>query len=425
MTSATISHESAATAEQAAKHSVLFVDDESQVLSGLRRMLYGKHPDWVLDFAESGAEALKKMAAHPVDVVVTDMRMPQMDGATLLDEVRRRYPKTVRIILSGYSGQEAIYRTIGPAHQYFAKPCNGETLVHAIARALALRKLIHSDRLLRLTGRAKTVPALPKTLTRLLEEIQSPSASAAGVAKIIEADIGLTAQLLKLTNSAYFSFSQPIASPMQAVRLLGLETVRALALMAGVFEEFVKTGIDLSSIELLERRCFGIGAAAKEIATSLRFSAEMVERAQCAGMLSHVGSILLRANWPDATENVVRSIDREGGSIVDWEHKVFGANHAEIGAYLLGLWGFSDEVVEAVAYHHRPSESRCMGAKNVGLLACLHIAQHLVKPSPEDPAEQEKWLNGLDRAYLDRFALSARISEWTALCKKYVEGGRS
>ncbi|MCC7167194.1 MAG: HDOD domain-containing protein [Rhodospirillales bacterium] len=406
------------------KPKALFVDDESHILNGLRRMLHGKMPGWDLEFVESGVEALANLAERPADVVVTDMRMPRMDGASLLNEVRRKYPRTIRIILSGYSGAEAIYRTIGPAHQYYAKPCPPDVLVHAISRAMALRKLIHSEALLTLIGSASTVPVLPKTLIRLLDEIQSPDASVGAIAKIIEGDIGLTTQIMKLTNSAYFAIPQQVSTPIQAVRLLGLETIRALALMAGIFEAFAKSGIDLDAIELLEGRCLGIGAAAKEIALSLNLGLELADRAQCAGMLSHVGSILMQANWPESIAKVRAALSCNRGSVTELELHEFGASHAEIGAYLLGIWGFSDEVVEAVAFHHAPSDERAFAGATPGVLTCLHVAQHFVKPQPVGEEALANWLGSVDQVYLERLGLSGNIAGWVALCRKYEKGVR-
>jgi YesN/AraC family two-component response regulator len=88
---------------------ILFVDDEPRVLQGIQRGLRGMRAEWETEFANSGAEALETMAQAPFDVVITDMRMPGMDGAQLLDLVKARFPRTVRIILSGQSDRETIF----------------------------------------------------------------------------------------------------------------------------------------------------------------------------------------------------------------------------------------------------------------------------------------------------------------------------
>ena len=95
---------------------ILFVDDEALILGGLQRMLRGMRAEWEMVFAESGAKALELMEQSPFDVVVSDMRMPGMNGAALLAEVMKRFPKTIRLILSGHADQELILKCVGSTH---------------------------------------------------------------------------------------------------------------------------------------------------------------------------------------------------------------------------------------------------------------------------------------------------------------------
>ena len=107
---------------------ILFVDDEPMILQGIQHSLRGMRAEWEVALANSGAEALETMAQAPFDVVITDMRMPGMDGAQLLDLVKVKFPRTVRIILSGQSDRETILRSVGPSHQYLSKPCDLDEL---------------------------------------------------------------------------------------------------------------------------------------------------------------------------------------------------------------------------------------------------------------------------------------------------------
>src|SRR5438093_827737 len=110
------------------KTRILFIDDETLVLQGLQRMLRSMRNDWEMEFVESGAKALERIAQVGFDVVVSDMRMPGMNGAELLAEVMKRNPKTVRLILSGHADKELILKCVGSTHQYLAKPCDPEAL---------------------------------------------------------------------------------------------------------------------------------------------------------------------------------------------------------------------------------------------------------------------------------------------------------
>ena len=134
------------------KFQILFVDDDRKVLDGLRRMLSDKRREWDMLFAENGPAALEIMAANPVDVIVTDMRMPGMDGAELLDKVQEAHPGVVRLMLSGYTEKESLGKAFPPSHQFLSKPCPKDLLVSTIDNALQSRDLLASTGLRSLVG---------------------------------------------------------------------------------------------------------------------------------------------------------------------------------------------------------------------------------------------------------------------------------
>jgi HD-like signal output (HDOD) protein/CheY-like chemotaxis protein len=391
------------------KSRILFVDDEVKVLQGLRRMLRGMRNEWVMAFAESGKEALKLLAKTPADVVVSDMRMPGMDGAQLLDAVRKRHPGTARIILSGYAGEESVLRTIGPAHQYLAKPCDSETLIKVIASSLELRGLLKSEKLRRLVSSLDALPSPPDVYFGLLEELSSPNASVNSVAEIFSHDVAMTAHILKLTNTAFFALPMKIATAREAVQLLGFDTTRALVLMTGFFSRFKGKANAAATLERLSRRSFAIGVLAKAIAEKEGLGKFTAGQVCCAGALSHVGTLLLIANLPSKFEQAVAMTEKEGIAIIEAERRVFGAGHAEFGAYLLGLWGFADPIIEAVAYHHEPS--LCCHRK-VGALTVLHAAQDLIRGRGEGCKIEEVPGTALDRQYLAEVGVVDRLPEW-------------
>ncbi len=391
------------------KSRVLFVDDEIKVLQGLRRMLRGMRNEWVMAFAESGDEALELLTKAPADVVVSDMRMPGMDGAQLLDTVRKRHPGAARIILSGYANEESVLRTIGPAHQYLAKPCSSETLTKTVTSALELRGLLGSEKLRHLVSSLDTLPTPPEVYFNLLDELNSPTASVISVSKIVSRDVAMTAQILKLTNSAFFALPTTVTSSQQAVRLLGFDTIRALVLMAGFFSRFKGDASVAAFLERLSRRSLAIGVLAKAIAEAEKLNSLVTDQACCAGALSHVGTLLLIANWPDRFKKASSLAETDGLGIVEAERRVFGASHAVFGAYLLGLWGFTDPIVEAVAYHHQPSS--CSYHK-FGALTVLHVAQYLTKGEADSPDSDEMPGAALDQEYLAEVGVTNRLPAW-------------
>jgi HD-like signal output (HDOD) protein/AmiR/NasT family two-component response regulator len=409
------------------KPHILFVDDEARLLEGLRRYLHAQRSKWTMSFAQSGQDALASMEVRQADVVVSDMRMPQMDGAELLRQISERYPNTARIVLSGYSERESIFRTIGPAHQYFSKPCPTPVLIEAIDRALTVRRVLADPRLVAVVAGASTIPTHPKSLTQLLEILNSNTGSVAEVAQVISEDVGLTANLLKLTNSGFFFLPKTVSSVLQAVRLLGFELIQTLVAIVNLFGSFSGRPEDYSAIEMLQQRSLMVGQLAKRIAEAENMSDDDVERAYCAGMLSHVGSFLQFANWPEQFEHMLRGLEKSGGEISDLERTQFGASHAELGGTLLALWGFSDNIVEAVLFHHDPS--RCGNTEQVPCspLTAVHAAQSLVQfakdPKVGTPRREgdPSVLGELDWAYLKRVGVDSRIPMWTEIAQNLEE----
>ena len=387
------------------KSRLLFVDDERNVLQGIRRMLRSKRDEWDMSFAIGGEEALDHLKTAPADVVISDMKMPKMDGAALLTEVQRLYPETIRIVLSGFSETEAVIRTVGPSHQYLAKPCDPDTLMSAIDRALQQRATMKSEAVRNLVTGLRGIPTLPTTVDELLQEIESPNASVGAVAETIASDVAMTAQILKLVNSAYFGLPREVNDPLQAVQMLGLETIKALALVANIFSKFDGEGEVLRDIDRINRRSLKIGALAKAISEAEGFDKAVVQQACCAGVLAHIGSLPLITEWPDRWLNVVKMVDTTDCGMTDAEHHEFATNHAEIGAFLLGLWGFNADIVEAVRYHHTPGDC---SVREPNAITAVHVAQYLVRN------DQDSYCNGcgLDRDYLADLGLGDRIPDW-------------
>jgi YesN/AraC family two-component response regulator len=187
------------------KKRILFVDDDPNVLQGLRRMFRPLRHEWDMTFIESGQEALALLAHTPCDVVVSDMRMPEMNGVQLLMAVKERYPHIIRIVLSGYAGHELLLPSVKLAHQYLSKPCDAAILQTAINRTCTLYELLSKETLQRLVAGITLLPSLPTLYQEIMEAVHSPNSSLAQIGKIIEQDLGMTAKILQLVNSAFFA----------------------------------------------------------------------------------------------------------------------------------------------------------------------------------------------------------------------------
>jgi len=390
---------------------LLFVDDEPNILEGLERMLFPLRKEWQLAFAHSGHEALNLMKEKPFDVIVTDLRMPGMDGATLLSEVREHHPGMVRFVLSGQSDEKTGYRAASLAHQFLPKPCDAKTLKAHVDSAFALRELLSSDGLKRVIGQADTLPALPKVYTALLEELETEEASVATVGKIIESDAAMTAKILQLVNSAFFGLSRQVGSAMQAVSLLGLDTVKALVLVTGVFSRAEGKSLPAPlSLDALWQHSLTVGKWSQAIAKAEKSEGRTVGDAHTAGVLHDAGRLLLAVHLAAGYRHVLEAASSAKMPLVEAEREMLGCTHAEVGAYLLGIWGLPDPIIQAVAFHHNPG---LCPATAFGPLTAVHAADGLLH---EAGPEAGGWgAPGLDFAYIDRLGLAGRVDDWRSL----------
>lgn len=388
---------------------IVFVDDEPHVLRGLKRSMHEMDDVWDMEFFASGQEALRWLDHHDADVLVSDMRMPQMDGAQFLDAARRRHPQTIRVILSGYAEAGAVLKTVDLAHIYLAKPCDPLTLAAAIARPLELRRFLAEPALRAAVGGLSSLPSLPARLRQLMAEVSRPDASAASVADIIAGDLAMTAEILKLTNSSFFGLTQRVTSVLQAVKTLGLETIQALALQAGLFRQL---GDPAGMLDDLTAYGLALGRLARDLVVDEGCSAGQASATFCAGMLSPIGALILLDHDPVAYAQVLRR-GGDGGTLAMAETERFGASHEMIGAYLLGLWGFPDAVVEAVAFSGRPGDAPNPDSP---VLTALHMARALGPRFPLLAADAVP-VTAVDTAYLIDIRRDGRLSRWRQLAQ--------
>jgi len=303
-----------------------------------------------MSFVASGTVAVERMQERPYDVVVTDMRMPGMDGARLLEIVNERWPETVRIVLSGYAELQQTVRLVSVAHQYLSKPCQPHQLENVIDRCLLLLELLNQPGLRSLVGRIRALPTLPRIYTALQNIVKDDNMTLADVAKLVGSDSALAARVLQIVNSAFFRLARRISNVEQAVSYLGFQSIRNLAMSVEIFSRWPGKACAGLDLEKLQQHVHAVAAAANALASRMPISDDTL----LAGLLHDIGYWVLAQECPqDLTRAVELAVSQEI-PLHAAEYQVIGASHAEIGAYLLGIWGLPYTVVEAVAHHHQP-----------------------------------------------------------------------
>jgi HD-like signal output (HDOD) protein len=367
---------------------IVFVDDERELLEGLRSRLYKHRAEWDMKFVVSGDEAIAIFEKQPVDLIVSDVRMPGMDGGQLLTVVKQRWPTAMRIIVSGYSDPVQAVRLTSLAHQYVAKPCDDRQLENIIERCFHLKALLAQESLRNVVGRIGKLPAMPKTYGRLQTALSQPTVTAAQIADIVNADAAIAGKVLQITNSAFFRLRKPIVRVKDAVTYLGFATIRNLVLSAEIFSEWkIPEGLPQVNPERLQNHAQYAAAACKALAVG-RASPD---DAWLAGLLHDIGYWVLIQESPTELAQALALSRRERRPLLECEREMTGATHAEIGAYLLGLWGLPYSIVEAVALHHAPSAVTHHAYDLVGALAVSHAllepahAHAVISYEPADP----------------------------------------
>jgi HD-like signal output (HDOD) protein len=385
---------------------ILFVDDEQGILDGLRRMLRPNRLVWDMTFLNSGAEALSAMEQEPFDVLVTDMRMPAMAGAELLTLVQERFPGTVRIVLSGHADLEASMRSVSVSHQFLAKPCGADTLKKVVDRACELADLLHEPKLRDALGTVKGLPVLPRVYNALTTALAEEDVDIHDIGDIVEQDAGIASKILQLVNSSFFGIRREIGNLRQATSYLGVNTIRDLVLCFEVFQQF-DGGDKVAGFSLEREQNHSLLTA--RIARKLLNEKVAAEQAFLAAMLHDVGKLVLATQLPKLLQDVLEA----GAGVTRPFHRVeeelHGVSHAEIGAYILGLWGMAYPVVEAVALHHHPGRIAEPAAFDV--LGATHVGDALAREQEGcSPRAIE-----LDMEYLRTVGVEDKLPDWRAI----------
>jgi HD-like signal output (HDOD) protein len=389
---------------------VLFVDDEGKALEDLKIMLQVQEFPWEVAYATSGKSALDLMAEKPFDVIISDIRMPEMDGAALLKIVCERFPGAVRIVVCSQEEMNGALRAVPVAHQFLLKPCDPHMLRVAVERATSLSDVVSNKMLASIVGSVKDLPVLPRTFMALREKLADPNASVKEVVKLVEQDISIAAKILQLVNSAFFGLPREISTMNTAVSYLGIDMLQNLVLSAEVFRVFENAAkLPGFSFEELHEH----SQLTAKIASHIPVPAAVHSAAVVAGLLHDVGKLVLATRSPKHFARALEGAAEEKRPLFAVEQDLMGVSHAEVGAYLLGIWGLPCPVVEAVAHHHHPER---VPQDTLDAVAVVHIANFLahenpVRPRSADDADCISFLT-LNPEYIDHFGLTEQIPAW-------------
>lgn len=392
---------------------ILIVDDEQMIFDGLRASLHFMRKEWKCYFARNSVEAEKYLMKEKLDVVVAEMAMPGRDGIAFFHEVEERQPGAVRIVLSGQSNIQKAMQASTVAHQFISKPCSTQVFVETIQRTLALRHVLLDDSVRAMVNRVNSLPVVPDLYLAITQELRTDEPNIRRIAALVEQDVGMTATLMKVVNSSFFGFYEKVTSPERAVILLGIDVLKGLVLGTRLLQEFRSPCYFGFSIHKLWEHCFQTGMFARAIATDCCPGRSFADACFISGMLHDVGKLVLLSLPDDMYLPIIESVQQKGGPVVTAEEDMLHLNHAHIGAYLLGLWGFPIEVVNGVYGHHRP----VMLTDEIPVEVVVHIAnalQHEMVPN------KKYSFSKLDMPLLQLNGLDSQLEHWRTVCETHM-----
>lgn len=394
---------------------ILVIDSSETLADGLRENLASRQREGRIRLASDREAAVTEINGGRHDAVVCVIDAMGIDGWEMLGHVHSSSPTTVRIAVA--KDVQATMPSVSIAHRLVPSPASPTDVLEVVDRCCNLQGLLVSPSVARLVGSVGTLPSLPHLYAQLLQMLSDPEVGLRDLASVVEQDTPIAARILQLANSAFFGLPRQVRTIEQALNFTGVNTVKSLVLAAEVFRAFSEEG-GVSRVPLDEIQDHALLAA--NIARRLPTDRETAEEAFTASLLHDVGKLVLASRLPDEfLENLAAAAEQQR-PIQEIEEDRYGVSHAEIGAYLLALWGLPETIVEAVAHHHSPMR---VDHQAFELLDAVHLANHLALEQAADPQTKPSSETPLDPQWIDALQLGERIPEWRAMAAEHTGAG--
>ena len=342
------------------KYTLLLVDDEKNILRSLRRLLHRE--DYQILLAQNGKEGLELLANNKVDLVMSDMRMPEMNGAVFLKKVHALYPNTIRLILTGYAERETVQRAFSEAeaHEMISKPWDDDELKKILRESLSQidEQENQNTGLHTIIDETDVLPSLPEsylTVQKALE--QADDSSADSVAQVLVMDPPLAARILQIANSSFFGQRRKVETISRAIFILGLEMVRNLVLAISAIQNLRPNNVAAIDMESFWQHSLSCGAIARHISHKQGGKKDAQETAMLAGTLHDLGKLILAKYAETRYRTVLRATDERQALLVDIERELMETDHALVGGYLAEWWKLPSSIAYAVRFHAEPAKA--------------------------------------------------------------------
>lgn len=310
-----------------------------------------------MEFAATAEQALAALEERKFDALVTDLLLPGMGGAQLLERVGEQQPGAVRLVLSGENDARPALQALTMVHQLLNKPCGVETLRENLSRGFAIEKLLANTSLRGIVEHVERLPSRPRTYGALCQVMAKPTYLAAEVAGVVERDAAVASHLLRMANKPVYGGFSSTSSISQAVVRLGSRMVRSMVLAAEMAARFERTApVGDVTVDTVNDASIRIGHAARQLILQRSMRArEDAEEAFLIGLIHQVGTLVMMESMRKPFKAALREHQATGEPMAQCERKHVGADASSIGAFLIARWGLPYSVIEGVAHAGDPA----------------------------------------------------------------------
>ena len=399
------------------KKRILIIEDDAGILEDIKENIFSLKDRFDFAFSTNAEDALARIETDRFEIVVCDRVMPDVDGITVLSQIRDSYPDTIRILMAEHLTKFDLLKSSGPVHQYLAKPFRYQEFERTLNRVVTLRELIVDQSLQDVIGKMESLPSIPGLYFQVEEEMNAPDPDLKKISEIISLDVGMSAKVLQLVNSAFFGLPRKVDNISLAASLLGLDILSDLILMMSVFTQFDDLDHEDFSFDFLTEHSVNTAKAARAISQTEKLSATEQKIAYTAGLMHDIGKLVFLVNMPEKFTRALQLSHDENIPLYQAEMDIFQASHQSVGAYLLDLWGFPDCIVEAVAFHHDPEK---LADDRLNPTIAVHVSnyfEHMLNPNRKELKANESESDLLNIEYLKSAGLGKKVRRWMEIYK--------
>jgi HD-like signal output (HDOD) protein len=327
--------------------------------------------DWEITSVATEEEAIAQFEKSSFDALLVDFNLTSPDASEFLNQTAQKHPQTNRFLLAHEADLALVAAKVLESPHILPKPIEPAALKTRIEDEINRADKNGETQPASTVGEA---PSIPSVYSEVLEALKDPGVTNEQVGDVIARDAELTAEILRLTNSSYLGLPRNITSAFKAVEALGFETVKAVVMALQFLAEHRTTRSAYNSVDEIWEHSVNVGQIARDLVLFETKDRVLASQALTAGLLHDLGKLVLAKNFDDLYGRVHSLARKQPVAMWDIEKEMFGANHGEIGACLIGMWNLPLPIVDAAALHHEPP----MGEQDeLTPLAAVHVANVL------------------------------------------------